>query len=445
MTAANIERIKSFFPKVEALLDLNLAPRAVQAERTVESPEPMGGAELRFDDIDMELAADTANVGKGVKEEARPELELFSESQDRRMAEEISAKFDNSLLQDFITETGEHLEDTERNLLRLEQQPEDAGVLNEIFRSIHTIKGSSEYLGLERIAELTHKLENLLDLLRRGERGMDAGIIDLLIGTNDRMSQLVDDLAQHQQEQTPIDDLVARIARYTGEAAPAAVEEAVAEEAAIAEAAVAEDEQALGDEYDEELFGIFTDQLKEGLQELWDETQKLITGAAADAVLACYEDRLSTLRASSNYMGYDKLKQLYGQWSQTVADTVGRNAAGESIDWQVFCHDVTAANIERIKRFFPKVEALQQLDLHPDETPLRLMLSHSNPLKRTPRMMRPRARTASDCWKISSLNRQNSWMRSNAIWPSCSSSRMRTVFSRICSDPFTQSRAPLNI
>ena len=75
---------------------------------------------------------------------------------------------DNSLLQDFITETGEHLEDTERNLLRLEQQPEDAGVLNEIFRSIHTIKGSSEYLGLERIAELTHKLENLLDLLRRG-------------------------------------------------------------------------------------------------------------------------------------------------------------------------------------------------------------------------------------------------------------------------------------
>ncbi|RJQ70744.1 MAG: hypothetical protein C4519_20725, partial [Desulfobacteraceae bacterium] len=63
---------------------------------------------------------------------------------------------DNSLLQDFIVETGEHLSETERNLLRLEQQPGDAGVLNEIFRSIHTIKGSSEYLGLERIAELSH-------------------------------------------------------------------------------------------------------------------------------------------------------------------------------------------------------------------------------------------------------------------------------------------------
>ena len=82
---------------------------------------------------------------------------------------------DNSLLQDFITETREHLEEVERNVLLLEQQPDDASVLNEIFRSIHTIKGSSEYLGMERIAELSHKLESLLDLLRRGERSVDAG------------------------------------------------------------------------------------------------------------------------------------------------------------------------------------------------------------------------------------------------------------------------------
>ena len=74
---------------------------------------------------------------------------------------------DKSLLQDFITETGEHLEETERNLLQLEQQQDDADTLNKIFRSIHTIKGSSEYLGLERVAELSHKLESLLELLRR--------------------------------------------------------------------------------------------------------------------------------------------------------------------------------------------------------------------------------------------------------------------------------------
>ena len=66
---------------------------------------------------------------------------------------------DKSLLRDFIAETGEHLEETERNLIRLEQQPNDAALLNDIFRSIHTIKGSSEYLGLERTAAVLQSVE----------------------------------------------------------------------------------------------------------------------------------------------------------------------------------------------------------------------------------------------------------------------------------------------
>ncbi|MGD8846845.1 MAG: Hpt domain-containing protein, partial [Desulfobacteraceae bacterium] len=76
---------------------------------------------------------------------------------------------DKSLLQDFITETGEHLEETERNLLRMKQQPDDVDTLNTIFRSVHTIKGSSEYMGLEGIATLSHQLESLLEELRRKE------------------------------------------------------------------------------------------------------------------------------------------------------------------------------------------------------------------------------------------------------------------------------------
>ena len=115
---------------------------------------------------------------------------------------------EKSLLQDFITETGEHLEETERNLLRLEQQPDDAETLNRIFRSIHTIKGSSEYLGLERVAELSHKLESLLELLRRGERGVDGAVIDLMMGCNDRIGALVGELDRHREERSSIDDLV---------------------------------------------------------------------------------------------------------------------------------------------------------------------------------------------------------------------------------------------
>ena len=198
----------------------------------------------------------------------------------------------------FITETGEHLDDTESNLLRLEQQPDDAELLNEIFRSIHTIKGSAEYLGMERIAELSHKLESLLDLLRRGEREADKQIIEVLIGANDRIGQLVSDLEQHQEEKTDIDELVGRIERFTGEVEQGAVEET---EAAAQTAAVEGD--VYEDEYDEELFSIFLEQLKDGLSALKREADRLLAGEDADGALEQCTERLNTLRV---------ICQLYG-------------------------------------------------------------------------------------------------------------------------------------
>ena len=68
---------------------------------------------------------------------------------------------DLSMLQDFIAESEEHLEEMETNLLALEEDPENREILDNVFRSAHTIKGSSEYLGMARIAELSHKLESL--------------------------------------------------------------------------------------------------------------------------------------------------------------------------------------------------------------------------------------------------------------------------------------------
>ena len=74
---------------------------------------------------------------------------------------------DHSLLQDFITEATEHLEEMESSLLALEKDPDSRETLDEIFRAIHSIKGASQFVGLERISELSHKMENLLDLLRQ--------------------------------------------------------------------------------------------------------------------------------------------------------------------------------------------------------------------------------------------------------------------------------------
>jgi two-component system chemotaxis sensor kinase CheA len=350
VTAAHMERIKSFFPKVTALQQLVLH---VEASPVIQPPAPEAKAkqELRFDDIGMELESDAPTPGA---KEIQPELELFSDGDE---AAEASQKADHSLLQDFIAETGEHLEDTERCLLRLEQQPEDPNVLNELFRSVHTIKGSSEYLGLERIAELSHNLESLLDLLRRGERKLDRAVEDLLIATHDRLAQLVDDLAQHQAEQTTIDDLMQRIKDFSEQAAP------VASEVMVAAPAPKEEGDAIEAEYDEELFGIFVDQLKDGLQELCAQTLKLVSGQSIQQALSLYEDRLGTLKSSANYMGYDKLKQVYGQWLQAVAQSQQKISDGHAVDWYAFAQEVTAAHLDRIKSFFPRVVAVQQLSL----------------------------------------------------------------------------------
>lgn len=70
----------------------------------------------------------------------------------------------------FFEEAAEHLAVVEEGLLKLEQNPNDLDLLNQIFRSAHSIKGTSGMFGFTDIAQFTHKMETLLDLLRNGQR-----------------------------------------------------------------------------------------------------------------------------------------------------------------------------------------------------------------------------------------------------------------------------------
>jgi two-component system chemotaxis sensor kinase CheA len=129
---------------------------------------------------------------------------------------------DLSLLQDFITEANEHLEEMESSLLRLEKDPDDNGIMNDIFRAIHTIKGASQFVGLPRISELAHKMENLLDLLRQGEKALNQEITDTLIDTKDRLTSLTHELELNQEEESNIEDLLERILALSAMGAPEA-------------------------------------------------------------------------------------------------------------------------------------------------------------------------------------------------------------------------------
>jgi two-component system chemotaxis sensor kinase CheA len=118
---------------------------------------------------------------------------------------------DTTLLQDFITEAEEHVEEMEAGLLRLEADPTNKELLNEIFRSAHTIKGSAEYLGMNKIAEVAHKLEGLLEILRRQESPAAKEICDVLMSARDRIGLLINNLRESQTEQAEIGNILERI------------------------------------------------------------------------------------------------------------------------------------------------------------------------------------------------------------------------------------------
>lgn len=158
-----------------------------------------------------------------------------------------------ALLQDFITEATDHLEEMETNLLALEQNPDNLEVLNDIFRSIHTIKGASMFVGLTRISELSHKLENLLDLLRQGQKPLTPEIADTLIDCSDRLTALTRELEKDQEEHSEIDDLLARILKLS--ASTADEEEVVVEPPPAPPAEAAPDDAILADGFDDSILG----------------------------------------------------------------------------------------------------------------------------------------------------------------------------------------------
>ncbi len=92
----------------------------------------------------------------------------------------------------FFDEAAEHLAVVEEGLLELEQHPEDLDLLNKIFRSAHSIKGTAGMFGFNAVAQFTHKMETLLDLLRNGQKAVSPSIADLLLKSTDCLKTLIE-------------------------------------------------------------------------------------------------------------------------------------------------------------------------------------------------------------------------------------------------------------
>ena len=94
----------------------------------------------------------------------------------------------------FLQEADEHLQLMDQDVVQLESDPENPDLLQQIFRSSHTIKGSSAMLGHARMTEVAHSMENLLDRLRKGSATVTTGVIDVLLHSLDTLRALKDEL-----------------------------------------------------------------------------------------------------------------------------------------------------------------------------------------------------------------------------------------------------------
>ena len=125
----------------------------------------------------------------------------------------------DDLLREFLTESAEHLDTVDAELVRFEQNPSDQTILRNIFRLVHTIKGTCGFLGLPRLEALAHAAENLMGRLRDG-MPVSAAAVSLILTTLDRLKAILADLEATGAEPTGSDeDLIRELDRMSEEPA----------------------------------------------------------------------------------------------------------------------------------------------------------------------------------------------------------------------------------
>ncbi len=101
---------------------------------------------------------------------------------------------EDEVLQDFLVEAGEILELLGEQLVDLEESGGDADLLNAVFRGFHTIKGGAGFLGLNPLVELCHRAEDVFNLLRNGERAVNAQLMDVILPVVDQLNDMFDNI-----------------------------------------------------------------------------------------------------------------------------------------------------------------------------------------------------------------------------------------------------------
>lgn len=238
----------------------------------------------------------------------------------------MSFEQDEEILQDFLIEAGEILESLSEQLVELENDPDNADLLNAIFRGFHTVKGGAGFLSLTELVDACHGAENVFDTLRNNQRAVTSELMDVILQALDTINEMFAQVQNQEPLSTADPELLAELHRLSEPegSEPAAVVEDVVVPVAELEPVQEEQTSSSNDEMTEDEFERLLDELH---------------GGGAPSVNAVPEVPAATVStAGSDDISDDEfeslLDELHGQgaFSPAVATTSNSAAASSSSD-----------------------------------------------------------------------------------------------------------------
>ncbi len=240
-------------------------------------------------------------------------------------------EFDPEILQDFITESGELLEQLEGDLVSLESTPEDPELLNQIFRALHTIKGSASFLAMTNLVAIAHSAESALNTARNGDIVIGSNEMDLLLAAVDVLKIQFDEITSGITDLTSADpeliqslDILAEGNSGGATASPAASEsaDAAAQSDSPAQSAHPDGRTSRTLELDSsksDLIEMLTSDIDDSLNDLSSKIEQLTNPELrADATSALIETS-EELTKTVDFFDIPELTTLATQLSSTTA------------------------------------------------------------------------------------------------------------------------------
>ncbi|MDA5107361.1 chemotaxis protein CheA [Brevibacillus thermoruber] len=253
----------------------------------------------------------------------------------------------NQYLDMFIEESKEHLQAINANLLLLENDPENIQIVNEIFRSAHTLKGMSATMGFEDMASLTHETENVLDMIRNHKLTITGDIMDVIFQSVDLIEGMVMNIVEGGDGSADVSALVKKLraivagdfsAVQTAAAAEAAVEAPAGKETAGSERQHNLDEFALT---------VLKQSKEAGHNLFW---------------IKVTLDEGCVLKAARAYMVFDQL--------ESMGDVIKSTPAVEEIENERFDRSfelvyVTMQPADKIRQTIANISEIREVELEP--------------------------------------------------------------------------------